>query len=321
MQCAIIRYFTRKLHKHNKTCSSAWADTRYSIRLVYGPRRKKCAAYAEYRISGERLVRLRCIWGLRQRHERAKERGDIPALCAFSGSASVMPASLSADTFRGASASCASGFASLRSALDTAGLEAGDEVFLAADEHYQHRHEARDAHGEHIAPLRELVLAEEAGDGYRQRAFGVVVDDRHGPGELLPGGQEVEDAHGGDGRARERADDLEEHREHAPAVHIHRLVIVARDALDVALYHEGREGYDPGDVEGHEAEELVRELEEGGELVLRYDERRARDYHRADDEAEEQLAARETESREAEGQRRGDEGRDEHGEYRDRRAV
>ena len=55
--------------------------------------------------------------------------------------------------------------------------------------------------------------------------------------------------------------------------------------------------------------------------IPKSDERRARDYHRADDEAEEQLAARETESREAEGQRRGDEGRDEHGEYRDRRAV
>lgn len=85
MQCAIFRYFTCKLHKHNKTCSSAWADTRYSIRQVYGPRRKKCAAYAEYRTSGERLVPLRCIWGLRQRHERAKERGDIPRSAHFQG--------------------------------------------------------------------------------------------------------------------------------------------------------------------------------------------------------------------------------------------
>lgn len=93
MQCAIFRDFTRKLHKYNKTCSSAWADTRYSTRLFNGPRRRKCAAYAEYLTSGERLVPLRCIWGSRQRDERAKERGGIPALCAFSGSASVMPVS------------------------------------------------------------------------------------------------------------------------------------------------------------------------------------------------------------------------------------
>lgn len=165
------------------------------------------------------------------------------------------------------------------------------------------------------------MLTEEAGDSYGQRALGVVVDDRHCPRELLPSGQEVEDAHRGYGRARERADDLEEHREHAPAVHIHRLVIVARDALDISLYHEGRERNDPCDVKWHEAEELVRELEEGGELILRYDKRRARDYHRAYDKPEKQLSAWEAEAGKAESQRRGDEGRDDHGEYRDRRAV
>ena len=130
------------------------------------------------------------------------------------------------------------------------------------------------------------MLAEEAGDGYRQGALGVVVDDGHRPGELLPRGKEVEDAHAGYCRARERDDDLEEHSEHAPAVHVHGLVVLTRYALDVALYHEGRKGYDPRDIERHETEKLVREVQVCGELVLREYQRRAGDYHRADDKPE-----------------------------------
>ena len=86
------------------------------------------------------------------------------------------------------------GLHNLLSAFETAGLQAGDKVFLAEDEHDKHRHEARHGHGEHIAPLRKLVLAEKAGDGDRQRTLGVIVDNGHRPCEFLPRGEEVEDA-------------------------------------------------------------------------------------------------------------------------------
>ena len=115
------------------------------------------------------------------------------------------------------------------SAFESAGLQSGDEVFLAEDEHDEHRHEARHGHGEHIAPLRELVLAEKAGDGDGQRALGVIVDDGHGPGEFLPRGEEVKYAHRRDSGTGERQYDAEEHREYAPAVGVRRLVKLARE--------------------------------------------------------------------------------------------
>ena len=139
--------------------------------------------------------------------------------------------------------------------------------------------------------------------------------------QVLPGGEEVEDADARYGRAGERADHLEEHGEHAAAVHIHGLVVLARYALYVSLYHESGEGYHPRDVKRHKAEEFVRQLEEGGQLVLRQYQRGAGDDHGADDEAEKQPAAREAEAGEAEGQRRGDKGRYHDGEERDGHAV
>lgn len=93
------------------------------------------------------------------------------------------------------------------SSLQSAGLQTGDKELLAADEHDQHWDKACHRHGKDIAPLCELVLAEEAGNRNGQGPLGVVVDDRHGPGEFLPGGEEVEDADGCDSRAGERQND------------------------------------------------------------------------------------------------------------------
>ena len=70
----------------------------------------------------------------------------------------------------------------LFSALDAPGLQPGDEELLAADEHDEHRYQAGNAHGEYVAPLGELVLPKETGDGDGQRALEVVVDDGHRPG-------------------------------------------------------------------------------------------------------------------------------------------
>ena len=106
--------------------------------------------------------------------------------------------------------------------LDTAGLQTGNEIFLAADEDDEHGQQTRHGHGEDVAPLRKLVLAEKAGDGDRQRTLGVIVDNGHRLCEFLPRGEEVEDAYRRDGRTGKRQYDAEEHREYAPAVGIGR---------------------------------------------------------------------------------------------------
>jgi len=59
--------------------------------------------------------------------------------------------------------------------------------------------------------LGKLVLAEKAGNRNGKGALGVVVDDRHGPGEFLPGGEEVKDADRGNSRAGKRQDNPEKH--------------------------------------------------------------------------------------------------------------
>ena len=46
--------------------------------------------------------------------------------------------------------------------FDTTGLQAGNEIFLAADEDDQHGDQARHGHGKDVAPLGELMLAEKA---------------------------------------------------------------------------------------------------------------------------------------------------------------
>ena len=46
--------------------------------------------------------------------------------------------------------------------FDTTGLQAGNEIFLAADEDDQHGDQARYGHGKDVAPLGELMLAEKA---------------------------------------------------------------------------------------------------------------------------------------------------------------
>lgn len=44
--------------------------------------------------------------------------------------------------------------------FDTAGLQTGNEIFLAADEDDEHGQQTCHGHGEDVAPLRKLVLAE-----------------------------------------------------------------------------------------------------------------------------------------------------------------
>ena len=161
--------------------------------------------------------------------------------------------------------------------FDTTGLQAGNEIFLATDEDDQHGEQARHGHGKDVAPLRELVLSEKARDGDGQRALLGVVQNRQRPREFLPRCQEIENADGCDGRAGQRADDLEEHGEYAAAVHVDGLVEFSRNALNVALDHERGKRNDPRHVERHQPQQLVRELEERGELILRNDERRAGD--------------------------------------------
>ena len=205
--------------------------------------------------------------------------------------------------------------------FDTAGLQTGNEIFLAADEDDEHGQQTRHGHGEDVAPLRKLVLAEKARDGDRQRALLRVVQDGQRPRELLPRRQEVKNADGRDGRACQRADDLEKHSEYAAAVHVDGFVKLPRDALDVAFNHERRKRNDPRHIERHQPQQLVRDLEERSKLILRDDERCAGDDHRADDEREERLSAGEAEARKAECQRRRDEGRDHDGQHGDDHAV
>jgi len=46
--------------------------------------------------------------------------------------------------------------------FDTAGLQTGNEIFLAADEDDEHGQQTRHGHGKDVTPLCELVLAEKA---------------------------------------------------------------------------------------------------------------------------------------------------------------
>ena len=83
------------------------------------------------------------------------------------------------------------------SSLHAAGGQTLHKEPLAEDEDHNHRNQRQHGHGKHISPLRELMLAEEAGDGDGQCAQAVVVDDGVGPRIFLPRGQKVEDADGG----------------------------------------------------------------------------------------------------------------------------
>ena len=194
------------------------------------------------------------------------------------------------------------------SSLQSAGLQTGDKELLAADEHDQHWDKACHRHGKDIAPLGELVLAEEAGNRNGQGPLGVVVDDGHGPGKFLPGGEEVEDADGRDSRAGERQNDPEEHRKHTTAVGIHGLVVLLGDALDIALDHERGKGNDPGHIERDQTSQPVGELKEGGKLILRNNERCAWDDHHSDNQRKEQIAPGETKARQTVGECRRYEG-------------
>ena len=205
--------------------------------------------------------------------------------------------------------------------FDTTGLQAGNEIFLAADEDDEHGEQACHRHGKDVAPLRELVLAEKARYGDGQRALLGVVQNRQRPREFFPRRQKIENADGRDGRTGQWADNLEEHSEYAAAVHVDGLVEFSRNALNVALDHKRGKRNDPGHIERHQPQQLVRELEERGELILRNDERRAWDDHRADDKRKERPSAGEAEARQTEGQRRRDKGRDHDGQHGDDRAV
>lgn len=146
--------------------------------------------------------------------------------------------------------------------LDTAGLQTGNEIFLAADEDDEHGQQTCHGHGKDVTPLRELVLAEKARDGDRQRALLRVVQDGQRPREFLPRRQEVKNADGRDGRACQRADDLKKHSEYAAAVHVDGLVKLPWNALNVALDHKRGERDDPRHIERHQSQQLVRDLEE-----------------------------------------------------------
>ena len=55
------------------------------------------------------------------------------------------------------------------SSLHAAGGQTLHKEPLAEDEDHNHRNQRQHGHGKHISPLRELMLAEEAGDGDGQR--------------------------------------------------------------------------------------------------------------------------------------------------------
>lgn len=148
------------------------------------------------------------------------------------------------------------------------------------------------------------MLTEKAGDRNGQGSLGVVVDDGHGPGKFLPGGEEVEDTDRRDGRAGERQNNSEEHRKHTSAVGIDGLIVFLWDAFNIALDHKRGKRNDPGHIERDQTGQPVGKLKEGGQLILRNNERRAGDDHHPDDQSEEQVPAGETETRQTIGQRR-----------------
>ena len=141
------------------------------------------------------------------------------------------------------------------------------------------------------------MLTEKAGDRNGQGSLGVVVDDGHGPGKFLPGGEEVEDTDRRDGRAGERQNNSEEHRKHTSAVGIDGLIVFLWDAFDIALDHKRGKRNDPGHIERDQPGQPVGELEKRGKLILRNDQRRAGNDHHPDDQREQQITSGETEAR------------------------
>ena len=173
------------------------------------------------------------------------------------------------------------------SPLHASRCQAGDEEPLEADEKDDYWNEAEYGHGEHVAPLGELVLSKEASYCNRQGPEVVVVYDGVRPRILLPRRQEVEDGdrcYRWDGK---RESNVEVYSEIVQSIYSCSIDQIQRNVLHEPLYHECGERNHPSNIERDKPQKLVYELQFEGKLELRDDQSGTGDYHGHDYEREE----------------------------------
>lgn len=134
--------------------------------------------------------------------------------------------------------------------------EAADEEFHGEEKEDDHREAGEEESRHDLAPVLD-IFSIQVDEAHADRVeFGVAEDDQRHE-EIVPSGEELEDAESGEDGAAHRNDDVRELLEVRSTVDFRRFEEVGRDIFDEVAEHIDAEDLAAGDAQDDEGVERV----------------------------------------------------------------